>query len=230
MPGGRLTLVERQQVAVGLADRLSYAEIARRLGRPTSTVSRDVARNGGPADYRAEAADQATRGRARRTTPHPPGASAPSGRDAAAVREVEERFTALIVRTGLSRMTARVLACLYTADSGSHTAAELVQRLRVSPASVSKAIGELEAQQLVRREPDPHRRRDRYVIDGDLWYQSWLASARMNAALADTARYGAEVLGTATPAGARLDDMSRFLAQVGDDMVRAAERWYASLD
>ncbi|MFF4287495.1 helix-turn-helix domain-containing protein [Streptomyces sp. NPDC001633] len=28
---------------------LSYADIARRLNRPASTVSREVARNGGPA-------------------------------------------------------------------------------------------------------------------------------------------------------------------------------------
>ncbi|WP_043633198.1 MarR family transcriptional regulator [Nonomuraea candida] len=46
-----------------------------------------------------------------------------------------------MVRTGLSRMTARVLACLYATDSGSLTAAELVRRVQASPASISKAIG-----------------------------------------------------------------------------------------
>ena len=30
MPGGRLTQQERQQIALGLADGLAYAEIARR--------------------------------------------------------------------------------------------------------------------------------------------------------------------------------------------------------
>jgi len=54
MPGGRLTRQERQQIALGLADDLSYAEIARRLDRPTSTVTREVMRNGGPTGYRAE--------------------------------------------------------------------------------------------------------------------------------------------------------------------------------
>ncbi|ANZ21079.1 Helix-turn-helix domain [Streptomyces noursei ATCC 11455] len=53
MPGRRLTRAERQQIAAGLAQRLNYADIARRLDRPTSTVSREVARNGGPARYRA---------------------------------------------------------------------------------------------------------------------------------------------------------------------------------
>jgi len=39
MPGGRLTQHDRQQIALGLADSLPYAEIARRLDRPTSTIS-----------------------------------------------------------------------------------------------------------------------------------------------------------------------------------------------
>jgi IS30 family transposase len=36
MSGGRLTQQERQQIAPGLADDLPYAEIVRRLARPTS--------------------------------------------------------------------------------------------------------------------------------------------------------------------------------------------------
>lgn len=72
MPGGRLTQQERQQIALGLADGLAYAEIARRLDRPTSTITREVMRNGGPTAYRAEMAHRATERRAhrrRRTTP-----------------------------------------------------------------------------------------------------------------------------------------------------------------
>nr|WP_289851058.1 hypothetical protein [Actinoallomurus purpureus] len=33
--------------------------------------------------------------------------------------------------------------------------------MQVSPASIAKAIGDLEAQELIRRERDPQRRRDR---------------------------------------------------------------------
>jgi len=121
-----------------------------------------------------------------------------------------------------------VLACLYTIDSGSLTAAELVERLRVSPASISKAVGELEQQELIRRERDPRRRRDRYVIDVDVWFRAWLASARQNAMLAEAARSGAVILGTTTPAGARLVDMGRFFRHVGHAMIQAAERWRQS--
>lgn len=86
-------------------------------------------------------------------------------------------------------------------------------------------LGQLAAQQLIRRERDPRDRRDRYVLDDQLWYHAWLASARMNDVLADAAGDGVAVLGAGTPAGARLHEMSRFLRDVGRDMVRAAERW-----
>ncbi|BFO22561.1 hypothetical protein SHKM778_89490 [Streptomyces sp. KM77-8] len=66
LPGGRLTQQERQQIALGLADGLAYAEIARRLDRPTSTVTREVIRNGGPTAYRADLAHRATERRAHR--------------------------------------------------------------------------------------------------------------------------------------------------------------------
>ncbi|MFC4587539.1 GbsR/MarR family transcriptional regulator [Sphaerisporangium corydalis] len=229
MPGGRLTHQDRRRIAGGLAEGLTYTEIARLLERPISTVSREVARNGGTDGYQADRAHQATEGRARRRAPspaaRPPAAAHAHGRDPGAVRDLEERFTALMIATGLPRMTARVLTCLYTTDSGSLTAAELVQRLQVSPASVSKAIGELEQQELVRRERDPRRRRDRYIIDADVWFRAWLASARQNATLAEVAREGAGTLGTATPAGARLLAMGRFFGYVGHDMIQAAERW-----
>ncbi|MGW6916300.1 helix-turn-helix domain-containing protein [Kitasatospora sp. NPDC054939] len=227
MPGGRLTQLERQQIAVGLADGLAYAEIARRLDRPTSTVTREVMRNGGPTAYRADLAHRATERRAhRRRVAAPQGAEAPPqpyGRDPEAVREYEELFTTVLMQTGVPKMTARVLVCLFTSDAGSLTAAELVQRLQVSPASVSKAIAYLDAQGLVRRERD-ERRRERYVADDDVWYQSMLASARGTAALAETARQGVGVLGSGTPAAARLENVARFVDFVTESIVRAAEQ------
>ncbi|MEV0439828.1 MarR family transcriptional regulator [Streptomyces spectabilis] len=221
MPGGRLTHEDRRQVAHGLADGLGYAEIARRLGRPTSTISREVARNGGPGRYRAEHAQHATARRARRTTTTAPAAAPPDvghGRDAGVVRDFVAQFAELMTHTGVPRMPARVLASLVTTDSGTLTAADLVALLRVSPASISKAVGYLERLELVRRERVPAGRRERYVIDDDMWLRTWLASARAHAMMADTAEAGVEVLGAATPAGARLDHMWRFFTSLSDDM------------
>ncbi|MFI7532473.1 MarR family transcriptional regulator [Streptosporangium sp. NPDC049376] len=228
MPGGRLTYEERREIARGLAEGLTYTEIAKCLGRPISTVTREVIRNGGAGGYQADRAHHATGIRAHRNrsaeSQPAPAVRDGQGRNPETIRQLEDDFSTMLVDTGLPRMTARVLACLYTTDSGSLTAAELVQRLQVSPASVSKAVTQLEQQRLIRRERDSRRRRDRYVIDGDIWHRSWLASARRNARLAEVADDGAEVLGPATPAGARLKTMGAILNRLSDDMIRAAER------
>jgi len=227
VPGGRLTQQERQQIALGLADDLAYAEIARRAGRPTSTITREVMRNGGPAAYRADLAHRATERRVRRRRQAAPrGPQAPPqahGRDTEAVREYEEMFTTVLMQSGLTKMMSGVLTCLYTTDAGSLTASELVQRLQVSPASISKAIKFLESQDLVRRERD-ERRRERYVVDDDVWYQAMIASARSNAQLAETARQGVGILGPDTPAATRLENIARFLDFVGENITRAAEQ------
>jgi DNA-binding transcriptional regulator YhcF (GntR family) len=227
MPGGRLTQQERQQIVLGLGDGLAYAEIARRLDRPTSTITREVMRNGGPTAYRADLAHRATERRAHRRRPATPsGSQAPAparGRDPEAVREYEETFTTLLMQSGLPKMMARALTCLYTSDEGVLTAPELVQRLQVSPASISKAMAFLESQGLIRRERD-ERRRDRYFVDDDVWYQSMIASARSNAELAETARKGVSVLGADSPAAVRLEGIARFLDFVGESIIRSAEQ------
>ncbi|AUG75860.1 MarR family transcriptional regulator [Kitasatospora sp. MMS16-BH015] len=227
MPGGRLTQQERQQIALGLADSLAYAEIARRLDRPTSTITREVMRNGGPTAYRSDLAHRATERRARRRGAAAVRAGAPTaagpGQDAAAVAEYEEALGTVFMISGLPRMPARVLACLYMTDAGSLTAAELVTRLQVSPATVSKAIAFLDGLELVRRDRD-ERRRERYTVDDDLWYQSMIRSARSNAQLVDTARRGVTVLGSDSPAAARLENVARFLDFVSESITRAAEQ------
>ncbi|MFF4491446.1 helix-turn-helix domain-containing protein [Streptomyces sp. NPDC001544] len=227
MPGGRLTQQERQQIALGLADSLAYAEIARRLERPTSTITREVMRNGGPTAYRADLAHRATERRAhrrRQAVPRGPQARAQGqGHDTEAVREYEEAFTTLLMQQGLPKMMSRVLVSLYTSDTGSLTASELVQRLQVSPASVSKAVAFLDGQGLIRRERDEHRR-ERYVADNDVWYQGMIAAARSHAQLAETARQGVSVLGRDSPAAVRLENIARFVDFVGESMIRAAEQ------
>ncbi|MFC4469913.1 helix-turn-helix domain-containing protein [Streptomyces xiangluensis] len=227
MPGGRLTQPERQQIALGLADGLAYAEIARRLDRPTSTVTREVMRNGGPTAYRADLAHHATERRThrrRQATPREPEAPPQAhGRDAEAVREYEEMFTTVLMASGAPKMMSRVMACLTLTDAGSLTAAELARRLQVSPASISKAVAFAESQGLVRRERD-ERRRERYVVDDDVWYESMMASARSTAQIVEIARQGVGVLGPDTPAAARLENIARFLDFVAESTARAAEQ------
>jgi DNA-binding CsgD family transcriptional regulator len=61
-----LTLAEREEISRGLASKDSMRAIAARLGRATSTVSREVERNSGRGCYRAAKAEERSRQRARR--------------------------------------------------------------------------------------------------------------------------------------------------------------------
>jgi len=53
------TAAEREEVSRGIAAGLSSSAIAARIGRSSSTVSREIARNGGRNRYRATDADRA---------------------------------------------------------------------------------------------------------------------------------------------------------------------------
>ncbi|GAA1616590.1 helix-turn-helix domain-containing protein [Nonomuraea maheshkhaliensis] len=233
MPGGHLTYEDRRRIADGLAEGLAYAEIARRLGRPRSTIGREIARNGGPHGYHAARAQQATTWRARRRpapplTPPDAGDMArpdQAGRDPEAVREYEQKLTGLLAG-GWPPMAAKVMVCLLTSDSGNLTVADLIERLRVSPASISKAVGALEQLGLVKRERD--NRRERYFIDDDVWYRAWLVGTRSMALWAATVREGADVLGANTPASIRLLTASRFFQLLSDDMAAAAAHYRAA--
>ncbi len=54
-----LSLAEREEVSRGVAAGLSIRQVAHRMGRAPSTVSREICRNGGRERYRAQAADEA---------------------------------------------------------------------------------------------------------------------------------------------------------------------------
>jgi DNA-binding transcriptional regulator GbsR (MarR family) len=227
MPGSRLTRRDRRTIAAGLADGLGYAEIARRLARPTSTISREVTRNGGRIGYDPDTAHRTTKRRAHQ--PKPGAETAPRPRRQETVLAVERQLAATLTGTGLPNMSARVLAALLTTDDAGMTAAELGQHLQVSSSSVSKSIGYLEGEGVIRRERITQRRAERYVAGPDAWFQAFLASAQRNHQLADTARRGADLLGRTTPVGARLHALSRFHQQLTNDIIDRARHWRHAL-
>lgn len=216
MPGGRLTHADRRKIATWLADGLEYAEMGRRLGRPTSTVTREVARNGGPAGYLADPAQEAADRRAHRRRQVK--AAEPDERQTEAARRFVDELAVLLTGTGLPRMPSRVFACLLTSESGSLTSADLVSHLRVSPASVSKAVGYLESMELVGRSQEPGGRRERYVIDDDVWLRAWRADTGAHTEVAEAARRGTRLFGPDTATGARLRAMGRFFARISGHM------------
>ena len=222
MPGSRLTRRDRRVIGTGLVDGLGYAEIARRLARPTSTISREVTRNGGREGYDPDAAQRAAKRLVHQRKPGAEGAPRPLPRT---VHAVEQQLAETLIGTGLPGMSARVLAALLTTDDTGMSAATLGRHLRVSAASVSKSIGYLEAQGLLSRERSTQRRVEHYSVGPDAWFQAFLASAQRNHQLADTARRGSDLLGRATPAGARLLALSRFHQQLTNDIVERARHW-----
>ena len=64
-----LSMAEREEISRGVAAGEPCRQIAARLGRAPSTVSRELARNGGRSCYRAQAADAAAFRRAQRPKP-----------------------------------------------------------------------------------------------------------------------------------------------------------------
>ncbi|MEV4891387.1 helix-turn-helix domain-containing protein, partial [Nonomuraea sp. NPDC055795] len=136
-------------------------------------------------------------------------------------------FVAMMIETGMAPMTAKVFAALFISEGGSLTATELVQHLQVSPATVSHAIRWLELREMVTREREA--RRTRYVVDVDVWYRTWAASARSMAMWAATTRHGAGIFGADTPTGDRLHTTSQFFELLSHDMAQAAEHWRQAL-
>ena len=64
-----LTLSEREEISRGIVSGLSLRTIASQLGRSPSTISREVKRNGGALQYRANQADTVAWDRAQRPKP-----------------------------------------------------------------------------------------------------------------------------------------------------------------
>jgi IS30 family transposase len=97
----RLSLAEREELSRGLTAGKSLRSIAARLGRATSTISREVERNGPRVSYRAWRAEQAGARRARRPKPEK------LARSPRLRREVERR---LLERWSPQQIAARLVS------------------------------------------------------------------------------------------------------------------------
>ena len=111
-----LSLVEREEISRGVAAGESLRLLARRLGRAPSTLSREVARNGGRHRYRAHRADQAAWQRARR----PQGCKLASNH---ALRAVVEE---LLVERWSPQQIAGRLRRTYPGDEEMHVSHETI--------------------------------------------------------------------------------------------------------
>jgi DNA-binding transcriptional ArsR family regulator len=146
-------------------------------------------------------------------------------RDDEAVARFVERFAVTLEQSGVPRMPARVFVTLLATDSGALTAAELAERLQVSPGAISGAVRYLIQVDLITRERDPGSRRDRYRVFDDAWYEATVRRERLLMRWEDDAREGAAALGPDTPAGARMVETVAFFEFLRREMAALQERW-----
>lgn len=147
-------------------------------------------------------------------------------RDEPEVQHYVERLAMVLTEMGFQRMAARVFATLMSTDSGQLTAAELAERLSVSPAAVSGAVRFLDQLGLVAKRREPGGRRDHYCLVDDLWYSTFLKRDRMMIMWRDATVEGMSVLGEETPAGRRLGEMCSFLDFMIRELPAMFERWH----
>jgi len=149
-------------------------------------------------------------------------------RDETAVRHFVEHMAMTLADWGFPRMPARVLIALMSADEDALTAAELAERLDVSPAAISGAVRYLMHVGLVVRQPAPGSRRDRYRLPDDAWYEASLVKGRALKGVADVANDGVAALGgRATLSGERVAEMRDFLLFCQAEIDGLVERWRA---
>jgi DNA-binding transcriptional ArsR family regulator len=121
-----------------------------------------------------------------------------------------EHSAAVLTAAGFPKMPARVLMALTVTESQGLTAAELAERLEVSPAAISGAVRYLSTLGIIRRLSQTGSRRDRYELPSD-WYALMVRNSPIYGVLADQAETGLAAVGDpASPATERLRDMAGF--------------------
>lgn len=136
-----------------------------------------------------------------------------------------ERFADLLVTGGVARMPARVFAALMVSAEGSLTAADLSERLRVSPAAVSGAVRYLTGVRMIERRRPLGARRDEYWLHDDHWYEMVLQRDSLLQAWSAQMKDGVAVVGADTAAGRRMAVTAAFFDFLFDEMQALMERW-----
>lgn len=149
-------------------------------------------------------------------------------RDETTIRAFVENYSLLLSERGVPRMAARVSTVMMVAEEDSLTAADLAERLGVSPAAVSGALKYLLHVGLFTRESIPNSRRDRYRFGDDNWYSaSVLKTKFMHQAADEMAKILGPVGGPDTNAGRRVAEMCDFYHFVAGELDYLYERWQA---
>jgi DNA-binding transcriptional regulator GbsR (MarR family) len=146
-------------------------------------------------------------------------------RSADDVRRFVERFALLLAEAGMPRMPARAFTCILAEDSGQLTAAELAERLEVSPAAISGAVRYLTQVGMLVRGREPGARRDHFRLHDDVWAEMYTSRLVVLRHWEEALAEGVELLGTERPAGRRLDESREFFAFIQEEVTGIVQRW-----
>jgi DNA-binding IclR family transcriptional regulator len=141
--------------------------------------------------------------------------------------DAAEQAAALLAAAGMARMPARVMMALVGSPDEGYTAAELADRLGVSPAAVSGAVRYLISMRLIQRLSRPGDRRDRYDLTDDAWSGMITSNAPLYAALAGHMDRIADENTDAPISVARAREVAEFLRFLTERMPRLVDEWRA---
>jgi DNA-binding transcriptional regulator GbsR (MarR family) len=148
-------------------------------------------------------------------------------RDDDAVRRFVERFALDLVEAGMPRMPARVFAAIIISDDGRLTAAELAERLHVSPAAISGAVRYLTQVRMLARDREPGERRDHYRVTTETWYEAIAQRDQFVARWEDDLAEGVKAVGPDSPAGMRLEETRQFFEFLRHEIPGMMAKWRA---
>ncbi|HWI31451.1 MAG TPA: helix-turn-helix domain-containing protein [Microbacterium sp.] len=142
--------------------------------------------------------------------------------------DTAEQAAGMLAAAGMPRMPARVMMALVGSPDAGYSAAELADRLGVSPAAVSGAVRYLQSLRMIQRLSRPGERIARYDLMDDGWHSMITANAPMYAKLAESIDAIAELNGDAPLSVARAHRVADFLRYLAERMPQLVVEWEAS--
>jgi DNA-binding MarR family transcriptional regulator len=143
----------------------------------------------------------------------------------AEISQFVERFAGVLANSGVPTMSARVMARMLVSPTGTMTAAELAESLKISQPAVSGAVRQLIQVSFITRERLPGSRKDHYRIRDDVFAA---ILERRNNALGEwesSVLSGVDLFGPESVVGQRLTANAEFFAFIREDLNQMIKNW-----
>jgi DNA-binding MarR family transcriptional regulator len=145
----------------------------------------------------------------------------------AEISQFVERFAGVLANSGVPTMSARVMARMLVSPTGTMTASELAESLKISQPAVSGAVRQLIQVSFITRERLPGSRKDHYRIRDDVFAA---ILERRNSHLGEwesSVLSGVDLFGPDTVVGQRLTANAEFFAFIREDLNQLIKNWRA---